>query len=404
MDEYFCPNCGAILNEQYGFDPDKGTWTCTECGQHLMDDDVYEGVRFEGVAWYCDECNALLNRQSGFSDIYDSWTCTECGHINGITEDNIVINDTDRKNIVTCPCCGDSLNDQLCYSDYADDWTCVSCGARLHREYSYGEYEVCCEEESFGCEENDDIEYCAKSVCLENEMRDNNIKQNAKTPQKKDSQFVSNRNKEKQDDFVRPKVKSKRRKVPWGIILVIIGLLLARRLYLLDEEKKTILVQYSSSELKGQDYEVVEDKLFAAGFENIRTTTISDLSYKERDLEGTVESVLIGNVNCFEADTKFKRYEEVLISYHVVKKIFLPVSSKEIKNKKFGEVAQQFESAGFVNIKTEPIFDIITGWLTKDGEIEEILIDGVPLSDASGAYYADVQIIVKYHTYKKNAE
>lgn len=29
MDEYFCPNCGATLNDQPGFDPNGGTWTCT---------------------------------------------------------------------------------------------------------------------------------------------------------------------------------------------------------------------------------------------------------------------------------------------------------------------------------------------------------------------------------------
>ena len=23
-DEYTCPNCGAVLNDQYGFDPDNG--------------------------------------------------------------------------------------------------------------------------------------------------------------------------------------------------------------------------------------------------------------------------------------------------------------------------------------------------------------------------------------------
>ena len=89
-DEYFCPNCNAILNDQYGFDPDKGSWTCTECGTHLMDDDVYEGDSFEGVAWYCDDCGALLNRQSGFYDYYGSWKCTECGHWNSISEDDIV--------------------------------------------------------------------------------------------------------------------------------------------------------------------------------------------------------------------------------------------------------------------------------------------------------------------------
>ena len=35
--EYFCPHCGAILNEQYGLDPDNGSWTCTCCGQELYD-------------------------------------------------------------------------------------------------------------------------------------------------------------------------------------------------------------------------------------------------------------------------------------------------------------------------------------------------------------------------------
>ena len=45
MDEYFCPKCGAILNDQYGFDPSKGTWRCTECGMYLMDD-IYITVIF----------------------------------------------------------------------------------------------------------------------------------------------------------------------------------------------------------------------------------------------------------------------------------------------------------------------------------------------------------------------
>lgn len=93
LDEYFCPKCGAILNDQPGFDPDNGTWTCTECGQHLMDEDIYEGDTYEGVAWYCDGCGALLNRQSGFSDSYGSWICTECGHRNGTTEDDIIDED-----------------------------------------------------------------------------------------------------------------------------------------------------------------------------------------------------------------------------------------------------------------------------------------------------------------------
>lgn len=133
--EYFCPHCGAILNNQPGFDPDNGTWTCTECGQLLMDNDVYEGDTFEGVAWYCDRCGALLNRQDGFSDAYGSWKCTECGCVNGTTGDDII-------NGFKCPCCGATLDIQSCFSEYQSNWTCTECGAHLYHRYGDDEYTV----------------------------------------------------------------------------------------------------------------------------------------------------------------------------------------------------------------------------------------------------------------------
>ena len=61
ISEYYCPNCNADLDDQFGFDSSNGTWPCTECGQFLMDDDIADGDDFEGVSWFCDNCNALLN-------------------------------------------------------------------------------------------------------------------------------------------------------------------------------------------------------------------------------------------------------------------------------------------------------------------------------------------------------
>ena len=117
MDEYFCPNCGAILNEQWGFNPEVSTWTCTECGKLLMDDEIYDGDNYEGVAWFCDNCGALLNKQSGFTDSYSSWTCTECYHSNPINED--VIYDSEKEiNKGCCPDCRENLEDQFgCYPE-----------------------------------------------------------------------------------------------------------------------------------------------------------------------------------------------------------------------------------------------------------------------------------------------
>ncbi len=136
MGEYYCPNCNADLDDQFGFDPSKGTWTCTECGQFLMDDDIADGDSFEGVAWFCDNCDALLNRQSGFSDSYGTWTCTECGHINGITDEDILEDEH------TCPNCGANLKKQYDYSESTNEYTCSECGSDLYRDYSSDEFEV----------------------------------------------------------------------------------------------------------------------------------------------------------------------------------------------------------------------------------------------------------------------
>lgn len=92
---------------------------------------IYDGDTFEGVAWYCDDCGALLNKQFGFSDRYGTWTCTECGHTNGINKDEII----DGKHF-TCPECGATLNNQFGFNAYDDDWECLSCGAKLTHSYS----------------------------------------------------------------------------------------------------------------------------------------------------------------------------------------------------------------------------------------------------------------------------
>ena len=89
MSEYFCTNCGATLNGQYGFDPDNGFWSCTDCGQELYGDDIYDGDIYSGVMWYCDQCGVLLNKQDGFYDYCGSWTCTDCYHSNPISESEI---------------------------------------------------------------------------------------------------------------------------------------------------------------------------------------------------------------------------------------------------------------------------------------------------------------------------
>ena len=146
-DEYYCPNCDAILNEQIGFDPNLNVQTCEICGQELYGDDIESTMhRFSNIVWHCDCCGTVLNKQSGFTDSCESWRCTECGHKNRITEDEVYDSEEDYecdKVEYTCPNCNCTLNDQ---PDFYNDaiYTCSDCGKKLYRGRSTYEICYCC--------------------------------------------------------------------------------------------------------------------------------------------------------------------------------------------------------------------------------------------------------------------
>lgn len=81
-----------------------------------------------------------------------------------------------------------------------------------------------------------------------------------------------------------------------------------------------------------------------------------------------------------------------------------PVSADGCEGMMYDEVAAQFEKAGFTNIEYEIIDDLITGWLTKDGEVEKVTVDGK--SDfGTGDYFDESSaVIISYHTFPTEDE
>ena len=65
----------------------------------------------------------------------------------------------------------------------------------------------------------------------------------------------------------------------------------------------------------------------------------------------------------------------------------------------YKDVVSDFEDNGFTNIKTEKLEDLITGWITKDGEVESVSVDGDVDYKANGWYPNDVEVIITYHTF-----
>ena len=367
--EYYCPHCGATLNDQPGFDPDNGTWTCTECGQMLMDDDIYNGNTFEGVAWFCDNCGALLNRQDGFTDSYGSWRCTECGYVNGTTEDDIIdglkcprcgalletqscfnkydddwectecgahlhhsYSDDEYEEIeepkYRCPECGASLDSQCGFSEYDDDWECTECGARLHRDYSFEEYSIVedDEDDTDADEEADDEDYESDDSSYSYSSGSSNWQSSSKNtyrsyqaPPKASTTYST------------PKTKKKSGRL---LIIILLLLLLGAVGYMgreyipkikeAESHPGEIKLSYSASYYKDENYYSALIKLLKQGLSDIRLTPLNDLEgglfSGDGKKDGKIETIEINGNSDFQADSWVSENSVVSISYHSFQK------------------------------------------------------------------------------------
>ena len=81
-----------------------------------------------------------------------------------------------------------------------------------------------------------------------------------------------------------------------------------------------------------------------------------------------------------------------------------PSGSSIQKGRDYKAVMNDFEDAGFVNIKTEILDDLITGWITKDGEVKSVSVDGDEDYSPDDWYPNDVEVIITYHTFPLDEE
>lgn len=83
-------------------------------------------------------------------------------------------------------------------------------------------------------------------------------------------------------------------------------------------------------------------------------------------------------------------------------RVVIPMDAKKYKGENYKQVVQQLKDVGFEDVDAEPIYDLVTGWLTKDGEVEKVSIAGDTEFEEGDYFKEDDHVIVMYHTYKKN--
>ena len=155
----------------------------------------------------------------------------------------------------------------------------------------------------------------------------------------------------------------------------------------------------SAKKVVGMNYELAVDEFEDAGFSDIQCIPIYDLSIKDIEIEYTVSNVTIDGEKGFKSSDRFKYDSEIIIEYHVVKDIAVPISSEDTLKMNYEKVALIFEEAGFVNINTVSQNDLITGWITKDGSVESVTVNGDTEFVKGDLYRPDVDIEIIYHTF-----
>ena len=79
--------------------------------------------------------------------------------------------------------------------------------------------------------------------------------------------------------------------------------------------------------------------------------------------------------------------------------IAMPASSSNLKGENYKDVMTRLETAGFASIETTAIDDLVTGWLTKDGEVERVSVNGDTDFAADSRYPKGAKIVITYHTF-----
>lgn len=78
----------------------------------------------------------------------------------------------------------------------------------------------------------------------------------------------------------------------------------------------------------------------------------------------------------------------------------VPFSSDDYDFKNYKVVMEELSAYGFTNIVLLPHRDLINGWLTKDGTVENISINGKEKFRKNTKFKSDVRIVITYHTFK----
>lgn len=92
--------------------------------------------------------------------------------------------------------------------------------------------------------------------------------------------------------------------------------------------------------------------------------------------------------------------EDSTPTFDLTKENSIGATQYEFKYDNFLDVKKELEERGFTNIKTQGMQDLKTDWMSQDGTVDKVTVDGETDFPADIAFPLDVEIVIYYHSFK----
>lgn len=129
---------------------------------------------------------------------------------------------------------------------------------------------------------------------------------------------------------------------------------------------------------------------------------LKQLEYEEREKKRNDRAVFICigilfliAVLCFGIS---RFYEEV--GKLDANEVQVPFSSKDLEGENYEQVIIDLENTGFTEITTKENKDLVIGFITKDGSVEKVSINGDSDFEEGDIFPKDASIVIIYHTFE----
>ena len=79
--------------------------------------------------------------------------------------------------------------------------------------------------------------------------------------------------------------------------------------------------------------------------------------------------------------------------------VFVEYGYDYFKDKNYVDIQIYFESKGFEDVTLNPLHDLITGWVTKEGTVKDVSINGDTEFHKNRWYYPTDKVVINYHSF-----